>query len=1090
LDLARSDQSDRWRQGSGVQAEAYFAELPELLADTEEQLVLICGEIQLRREVGELPTVDEYRARFPGLSEEIALQFDVDRIFEFGAPELTIGKSDGVESIEAVSLPGYEFLKKLGSGAAGVVYQARQISLDRHVAVKVLLMPASDPKRLARQRQEAEILARLRHPNVVHVYEVVEHCGCLYLVMEFIDGPTLKDFAAGNPLEPLEAAQLVLTLAETMQAVHEAGVLHRDLKPSNVLVPPSEQIRITDFGLAKLRTSDNLLTTEDSVLGTPSYMSPEQAMGNVQTIEPQTDVYSLGAILYELLTGRPPFLGATVLDTLALIREQPPVPPRHLQPGTPRDLQTICLKCLEKAPSQRYITANALAEDLRRFRDGLPILARPPHVAERLARTIKRKPAATAAVVCAVLLIGVIGAALWLSFKQQQRLSATALVESIVTADAQTLSRLLPKLSDEQRIALPLLRAKRSAAKPNDPKWFNLSVAELATDASASSQELVEYLPASRPSEIPVIVQTLLPRFAALQSDLWSMLLAETVGDEARLRLACLVANGSADDPRWSSIAPAVTRALVHQNPLDMGTFTALLAPVRNTLIGPLAAMCRRGEIEPLPRIAAIGVLARFGEDQPGTLVELIAGANADEFHLLLPPLMKNREAAEQMLQAVASRTLQFEELTQDKSSAKHDVDRIFDDTQRQRATAAIAIWHLGKPDAALRALGGDVEPAMRAWIIELLAPLGVSVEAIWQQSRQATDAKVRQALVLTIGQANLHQLSVADKANLIEGLLEMYGTDADAGVHSACRWLLKNRLTASDEVNKLDDSLKHGIVESRNWYVGPNGHSFVLFRGSRTFKMGSPQFEPSREEDEQLHDQVIDHSFAISSEEVTIAQCRRRRERFFNLRYSPTEDCPANNVTWFDTAAYCRALSEEEGIPEDQMCYPPVPKIGPGMRLPDNWLQRTGYRLPTEAEWEFACRGGVSASRFCGEGEQLPTRYAWYLRNSDNHAWPVGRLKPNNYGLFDMLGNVAERCHDAMEPIAPDSTLVIRANDKRAFRGGNFGDIDQNLRSARRSANSADDQWALTGFRVARTFHGKLNPAATKRSNISPTDK
>jgi formylglycine-generating enzyme required for sulfatase activity len=254
---------------------------------------------------------------------------------------------------------------------------------------------------------------------------------------------------------------------------------------------------------------------------------------------------------------------------------------------------------------------------------------------------------------------------------------------------------------------------------------------------------------------------------------------------------------------------------------------------------------------------------------------------------------------------------------------------------------------------------------------------------------------------------------------------------------------------------------------------------------------MGSPQFEPSREEDEQLHDQVIDHSFAISTEEVTIAQCRRRRERFFNLRYSPSEDCPANNVTWFDAAAYCRAISEEEGIPEDQMCYPPVPKIGPGMRLPDNWLQRTGYRLPTEAEWEFACRGGVSASRFCGEGEQLPTRYAWYLRNSDNHAWPVGRLKPNNYGLFDMLGNVAERCHDAMAPAAPpDSALVIRANENRAFRGGNFGDIDQNLRSARRSANLADDQWALTGFRVARTFHRELNPAATKRTNISPTDK
>jgi len=160
------------------------------------------------------------------------------------------------------------------------------VSLDRHVAIKVLPMPGGDPKRLARQRQEAEILAHLRHPNVVHVYEVAHHNGCLYLVMEFIDGPTLKEFAAGKALAANEAAQLVLTFAATMQVVHDAGFLHRDLKPSNVLVPATEQIRITDFGLAKFRSGDNMLTTEDSVLGTPSYMSPEQALGGAQTAGP------------------------------------------------------------------------------------------------------------------------------------------------------------------------------------------------------------------------------------------------------------------------------------------------------------------------------------------------------------------------------------------------------------------------------------------------------------------------------------------------------------------------------------------------------------------------------------------------------------------------------------------------------------------------------------------------------------------------------------------------------------------------------------------------------------------------------------
>ena len=162
-------------------------------------------------------------------------------------------------------------------------------------------------------------------------------------------------------------------------------------------------------------------------------------------------------------------------------------------------------------------------------------------------------------------------------------------------------------------------------------------------------------------------------------------------------------------------------------------------------------------------------------------------------------------------------------------------------------------------------------------------------------------------------------------------------------------------------------------------------------------------------------------------------------------------------------------------------MCYPPVAEVGPGMRLPANWIERTGYRLPTEAEWEYACRGGVSASRFCGEGQELLTRYAWFIKNSDDHAWPVGQLKPNNFGLFDVLGNVTERCQDAMETypvgatatalIATPSEMTVGATAVRAFRGGNFGDAEHNLRSARRNVNGVQDQWALIGFRPARTL-------------------
>jgi serine/threonine-protein kinase len=460
LDLARADQSHRWRTGTAALAERYFEHLPELFADTEEALVLICGEIHLRREAGERPDRNHYEERFPTLAREIALQFDVDRILDDGHAAHSQHDSDASPHF-APELPGYEFLDQVGTGASGIVYRARQLSLDRHVAIKVLAMPGADPKRLARQCQEAEILARLQHPNIVHVYEVAHHHGCLYLVMEFVDGPTLKEFAAGTALHANDAARLVLTLADTMQAVHDAGVLHRDLKPSNVLITPALQLRITDFGLAKLRYGDNLLTTEDSVLGTPSYMSPEQALGSSQTAGLQTDVYSMGAILYELLTGRPPFLGATVLDTLSLIREQEPVPPRQLQLKTPRDLETVCLHCLHKSPQSRYPTARALAEDLHRFLAGEPVVARRSTQAERLVRWCRRNPAVAAlAGTTALLLIATL--AILIVKNAGIRREAAAKDAALATA-RQAVDQMLMRVANYKLSNMPLGHPLRKA---------------------------------------------------------------------------------------------------------------------------------------------------------------------------------------------------------------------------------------------------------------------------------------------------------------------------------------------------------------------------------------------------------------------------------------------------------------------------------------------------------------------------------------------------------------------------------------------------------------------------------------------------
>lgn len=1078
LDLARSDQSHRWRQGIGIPVEEYFLQLPEIRADAEEALVLITGELLLRREIGETLDVEEYQRRFPEFVDRIAVQFCVDA-FLSSTEEVDAQADDEVCDLE---LAGYEFLEEIGRGAVGVVYKARQESLDRFVAIKVVAIRGADAKQRARQRQEAEILARLHHPNIVHIYEVQDHRDGLHLVMEYVDGGTLAARVRGRLPTPEESARLALTLSDTVQTVHESGVLHRDLKPSNVLLTARGELKITDFGLAKLNSNSSLLTTTDSILGTPSYMAPEQAMGGAHSTGPEADVYSLGAILYELLTGRAPFLGATVLDTLSLIRTQEPVAPRRLQPRMPRDLETICLKCLSKLPIQRYATAGEVADDLRRFLNGLPILARSPSALERISRFVKRKPAASALAATVMLLAGFVTAALWITFEQHRRLSAAAVVDSIATADSHVLPQLLERLTMHQD-ALPLLRAQLEAATPNESKWVNLSVASLAADPAAPSDALLNYLPSALPAEIPAIVEAFAKRSDGIGPKVWKMLLDEAAGDNARLNLACLAATISAADPQWAKIAPAVARAFVAQHPLDMGTFTASLLPARQQLIPSLMSMYRDPDSELIIKQVIVGILVRFAADEPTTLVEVVAEANPSEFRLVLPALQEHAAAALSQLKAIANNPVRFDRLAVDKAGqTKHDIESAFDAAQRRRANAAIAMWRLGDGDAVLSALRSDADPARRAWLIELLVPLGFSTEMLKEYAQIATDGGRRQALLLAVGGTKSHSVARGDMETLETFLLKLYRDDADAGVHSACRWLLRIRLPAAARVEEVDHSLAGKMSSARRWYVGPNGHSFSIFRGPTTFNMGSPANELSREEDEALHEETLEHNFAISIEEVTIAQFLKFRNKIFNRRFSATDDCPANNVSWFEAAAYCRWLSEQEGLPEDQMCFPPTSEIQPGLTIPGNWRERTSYRLPTEAEWEYACRGGVRASRFCGEGESLILQYARFLKNSDNHARPVGQLKPNNFGLFDALGNVSERCHDALAPYPRNGAsdprkrpaqadLAIEATAMRAIRGGNFGDVDQNIRSARRHANPVQDQWASIGFRVARTL-------------------
>jgi hypothetical protein len=471
---------DAWRAGRRPRLEEFLAgvqgpERRELLRE------LLRLEREYRQDLGETPAAHEYEGRFP---EDVSLIRAVlaEGLTAGPAPpaaagdEIPVraegpgpgpdphgpeGPTTGPEGTgpaaappeargaaapgepQFPTVPGYEILGELGRGGMGVVYQARHTALKRLVALKMILSgEGASREQLDRFHREAEALARLRHPNIVQVHEVGAVRGAPFFSLEFVEGGSLARHTAGTPQPPHRAAGLVATLARAMHAAHQAGVVHRDLKPANVLLAPRPDAtpaaaragepdgptleafepKISDFGLAKHLDGPSDHTHTGVIMGTPSYMAPEQAEGRVQDVGPAADVYALAAILYELLTGRPPFKGATFRDTVEQVCTREPVPPGQLQPRVPRDLETVCLKGLRKDARQRYATAQDLADDLQRWLGGRPVLARPVPGWERAWKWARRRPALAglAAAALVAVLTGTASAVLYGLYERQK----------------------------------------------------------------------------------------------------------------------------------------------------------------------------------------------------------------------------------------------------------------------------------------------------------------------------------------------------------------------------------------------------------------------------------------------------------------------------------------------------------------------------------------------------------------------------------------------------------------------------------------------------------------------------------------------
>ena len=421
-----------WQTGTPPRLEDYLervhaADQAELLPE----LVLV--ELCYRRQRGEEPRAEEYMERFPHAAATLRDQIAADQALERNGSATAVGTTQaGPDPLHWPEVPGYEIVGELGRGGMGVVYNARHQKLNRTVALKMILSGGHAAQEdLVRFLAEAETVAGLQHPNLVQLYEFGEHGNLPYFTLEYVAGGSLQAKLREGPLLPKDAACIIEQLARGMHYAHQHGVVHRDLKPANILLADSGQQtagsnasdlpaagcrlpavpKITDFGLVKHVEAGEGLTSTGAIMGTPQYMAPEQASGEGKRVGPAADIYALGAILYECLTGRPPFQAPTTMDTLLQVVASEPVPPRRLQPNLPRDLETICLNCLHKEPHKRYASAEALAEDLRRFRAGEPIRARPVGQFERAAKWVKRHPAVSglSAVVVLVTLAGLGG---------------------------------------------------------------------------------------------------------------------------------------------------------------------------------------------------------------------------------------------------------------------------------------------------------------------------------------------------------------------------------------------------------------------------------------------------------------------------------------------------------------------------------------------------------------------------------------------------------------------------------------------------------------------------------------------------------
>jgi serine/threonine protein kinase/formylglycine-generating enzyme required for sulfatase activity len=667
--------------------------------------------------------------------------------------------------------------------------------------------------------------------------------------------------------------------------------------------------------------------------------------------------------------------------------------------------------------------------------------------------------------------------------EMQRAAHAADLVKRLMVADPAEVPAIVQELAPYRPWADPRLREEDGKTPPGSTKKINLALGLLPVDHSKIAELKDDLLPAS-PGQFSAILTALLPFSADVVEPLWNEAIEPKKTPQQRFQAACALAQFAPRDQRWNTINTMVVEHLVS---LELSAFVAWrgkLTPARDRLLRPLAAIYRDTKSSDTWRNYATDTLTEFAFDRPDELFDLLADAEEPQFEPIFGKLSAYKDEA-------IKRGAQ--EVKKSPTGANEDQK---EHLAKRQANAAIALLRLGAGEPVWPLLKASDDPSVRSYIIHWLSPRGGDPQAILQRREIERDVTIQRALMLTLGQFSDVQLPPAQREPLIQKFLAVYEHEPDPGLHGAAEWLLRKwgqqqQLDAILAKLACDETQlrARNLGEQPQWYVNTQKQTFVIVKGDE-FRMGSPESEHRSVTESPPICIRIGRTFAISTHEVTKAQYRAFQQavKGFDAASVPmyrslmlTDDTAQIGLNWFDAAHYCDWLSEQEKIPRAQWCYDPNGGIyGPGMKPKDKFWDLRGYRLPNEAEWEFACRAGTVTSRYYGATADLLRHYAWFAANSQNHPWPVGTLEPNDWGLFDMLGNASEMCFDrgndsrkGRDSVFEDAptTASIDGNDSRVLRGGSFNGTGEFIRSGRRGEiNFPTARMNGQGFRPVRT--------------------